>query len=483
MGFFDRFIKKNEIGIEGLNSQILSKYGGKKNVNEAYFEISQITQKKFKDTLDINDQILEKYAKINNQDIQADLMKKYLKLSQDDLNKMAIEKEQLEANQIDEGVDETLEGVDKKTKDEVKKDLKEEQKEDKQKGKVTDAKDKKKELQTKIYEATYNRMYKDYANRVLDIKNAQYASMAVGLGTKEAVEIIAMEKNLEKVDLLYHNHTGKDIAQVEKIKDNQRDFKAKFDYNQRGIENNTDDRTRRINELYVRREEEYKKYIKALKDPTKSPYEKALYKQDYQKANLELIQNIPSLSEYTRDLDIQERNEELVKEANLGDSSAINNRFNEKSGHAEKVTDSKMADNIYDVQETQMQRDARNFEKSSIEQKDAIDKGDLAAAKEIGDAQRDKRVYDENIENTPNQSTISQTKRDVEREEDKSDANFFASLRKVNNIEDKTPEELEQMVEDRDDDAEEKIKENAYKEQIKQDTEYERYRKNKRPNG
>lgn len=485
MSFLDRFFnKRDQVGIDSINEEIISKYGGKKTVQEAYIEIGQNTSKKFKETLDINDQILERYARINNEDIQKELMQKYLKLSQDDLNKLAIEQEQNEKNEIEQEVDESLKDVDKKTRDKVKKDVEEEQKEQKQKGKLPDTKDKKKELQSKIYETTYNRMYKDYSNNVMKIKNAQFDSMAVGLSTKEAVEIIAMEKNLEKIDLLYHNHTGKDISKVEKVKEQKQNLKSEFDYNQKGIEYNTNERARKINELYARREEEYKKYIIALKDPSKPPQEKALYKQAYEKANLELIQNIPSLSEYTKDLQIQGENEKIAKEANLEEKTAINSRFNEKDERVKRVTESKMAENLYDIEKTQRQRDEKTFEHSRIEQKDAIEKGDLNAAKKIGDAQRDKRVYDENIEKLPKQATISETKKDVQREEDRSDANFFASLRQVNNIEDKTPEQLKNIIEDRNKDAEDKIKENAYKEQVKQETEYQRYRKqNKKPNG
>ncbi len=485
MGFFDRFSElrdsfefNNDFNI---NDKLISYYGGEKNIKDTYLDISKTTKKKFKETLDINDQILEKYAKNNNEDIQKELMKKYLKLSQDDLNKEALVKEQLEENLMEEEIDSSLEGVDKIAKEQVKKDLKEEQKE--QKGKISDVKDKKKELQTKIYEATYNRMYKDYASKVMNIKNNQFEDMAIAIGTREAIEIIAMEKNLEKIDLLYHNHTGKEIENVDKIKTEKEEFKSKFDYNQKGIEHDTQKRSLKINELYAKREEEYKKYIKVLKDPAKSPQEKALYKRDYEKANLNLLQNIPSLNEYTKDLEIQGENEKLAREAKIDEKSAINNRFSNVDKKSEKVTDSKMAELVYDVQDIEKQRDLKAFEKARIEQNDALKKGEYDIAKEIGDVQRDKRVYDENIEKTPNQATISETKRDVDKEELKSDKDFFASLRKVNRIEDKTPDELENIIDDRNKDAEEKIRQNAHKEQIEQETEYQRYRKNKRPNG
>lgn len=483
MGLLDKFFRSS-INTDGVSQLVISRYGGKKSVQRSYDEVGRLTSKKFKETLDINDQILEKYARINNEDIQAELMKKYLKISQDDLNKIAIEQEQQENHEIDEQVDQALKGQDKNTKEQVKEDVKKDEQKDKQEGKDVGKKDKKEALQTKIYEATYNKMYKDYASRVMTIKDAQFSSMAVALTSKEAVEILAMEKNLEKIDLLYHNHTGKNIDDVKRIKQEKKDFKNKFEYNQKGIESNTNARASKISLLYKKREKEYMAYILALKDPAKSPQEKALYKRSYQEANLELIQSIPSLSEYTKGLEIQEKNEQAAKDKNLGATSAVNNKISSDKQKEQKVTESDMAHNIYNIKDSQEKREIKNFEMSRIHQKDLLEKNDIASAKQIGDSQRDKRVYDENIERIPNQSTYSQTKKDVEEKQEIGDSDFFSSLRKVNNIEDRSSEELKSIIDDVDKDAQDKIKENAYKEQIKQETEYQRYRKqNKKPNG
>ena len=122
-----------------------------------------------------------------------------------------------------------------------------------------------------------------------------------------------------------------------------------------------------------------------------------------------------------------------------------------------------MAHNIYNIKDSQEKREIKNFEMSRIHQKDLLEKNDIASAKQIGDAQRDKRVYDENIEKVPNQSTYSQTKKDVEEKQEIGDSDFFSSLRKVNNIEDRSSEELKSIIDDVDKDAQDKIKENAYK--------------------
>lgn len=490
MGFLDRFSGLKTIFGKSKDFNVddnLARFYGQSVANQSYDEILELTKRKFKDTIDISDQILEKYSKATKDDVQAALMKKYLKMSQDDLNKEAIAREKLEMQTMEEEVDSSLKGVDKDTKEQVKKDLKEEAKEDKEKGKeLSNPNDKKKQLQTKIYEATYNRMYKDYAHRVMQIKNAQYASMAIGLKTKEAMEIIAMEKNLEKIELLYHNHSGKDISKVKKIKDEKAKFKSEFNYNQKGIENNTNERALRINILYMIRAEKYEKYIRALKDQSKSPQEKYLFKQDYEKANLDLLQNIPSINEYTKDIEVQQVNEKMADKEKLSKTTAINNRFNNPDGKVEKVSTSRTANLVYDIKDTEEKRDANSLDKSMKMQDDELKKGNYAAAKEIGDAQRDKRVYDDNIKKEPEQSTIAQTKKEIDVEEGRSDSDFFSSLRKVNSIEDKTPEELQNIVDDNEKIAQNKIKERQYKEQIEQKMQEEKERvrnKNKRPNG
>ena len=105
MGFLDRFsgIKDSLSFSKDYNvNEKLAEFYGDKNIKASYLEIGKLTKKKFKETLDINDQILEKYAKDSKEDIQKELMKKYLKLSMDDLNKEAIENEQLEKNIMEE---------------------------------------------------------------------------------------------------------------------------------------------------------------------------------------------------------------------------------------------------------------------------------------------------------------------------------------------------------------------------------------------
>ena len=294
------------------------------------------------------------------------------------------------------------------------------------------------------------------------------------------------EKNLEKIELLYHNHSGKDISKVKKIKDEKAKFKSEFNYNQKGIENNTNERALRINILYMIRAEKYEKYIRALKDQSKSPQEKYLFKQDYEKANLDLLQNIPSINEYTKDIEVQQVNEKMADKENLSKTTAINNRFNNPDGKVEKVSTSRTANLVYDIKDTEEKRDANSLDKSMKMQDDELKKGNYAAAKEIGDAQRDKRVYDDNIKKEPEQSTIAQTKKEIDVEEGRSDSDFFSSLRKVNSIEDKTPEELQNIVDDNEKIAQDKIKERQYKEQIEQKMQEEKERvrnKNKRPNG
>lgn len=482
MGVFDRFISNISGRDYNINDQLAAVYGPKQTT-QAYKEIARSLRPRIKETVTINDQILRKYDKVNKDDIQNELMKKYLKLSRDDLNQQEIARKELEKQQIDSEVDKTLEGTDQKTKEQIKKDLLEEEKDGK---KELSEKDKKKELQARIYKAAYTRMYKDYTGTVLNIKDAQFAAMGIAVSSKAAIEMLAYEKNLEKLELMYHRTTGKEFSQDKDIKQKRQDFKSKFEYNQRGINSNTDERSKEINRLYAIREDKHRKYIDALTDKSKTPQEIAMYKKEYQDANLDLIAKVPSLQEYTKDLDIQAKNEQLAKEAGLENKSAINNTIDNRNlddtkNRSEKVTDSKMAELIEDVQKTEDRRDEMNFEYSKNVQKDQLEKGNYDAAKEIGDTQTSRRIYDENIEKTPNQSTIAETRKDVEKQQDRNDDMFFNSLRAgVNDMDDIDADDIERVERI----AKEEIMKKAHEEQIKQQTDeqYQRERRKKTSN-
>lgn len=482
MGVFEKIISNISGRDYNVNDQLAAVYGQKVATN-AYKEISRTLRPKIKETATVNDQILAKYSKKNKEDIQNDLMKKYLKLSRDDLNQQEIARKELEEQQIDSEVDKALEGADQKTKEQIKKDLLQEEQDGK---KELSEKDKKKELQARIYKAAYTRMYKDYTNNVLRVKNAQFAAMGIAVSSKAAIEMLAYEKNLEKLELMYHRTTGKEFSQDKDIKQKRQEFKNKFEYDQKGINATTDERSKEINRLYAIREDKHRKYIDALTDKSKTPQEIAMYKREYQDANLDLIQKVPSLQEYTKDLEVQSKNEKMAKEAGLENKSAVNNRIDNRNlddtkNRSEKVTDSKMADLIEDVQKTEDRRDEMNFEYSKNVQKDQLEKGNYNAAKEIGDTQTSRRVYDENIEKTPNQSTIAETKKDVEKQQDRNDDMFFNSLRAgVNDMENINDDDIERVEKI----AKEEIMKKAHEEQVRQqkDEQYQRERKKKTSN-
>ena len=474
MGLFDRV--RNVFSKDyDPNDKSANFYGYNLKI-DTYAEIEKLTNREFKETLDINNQILDRYKEKNHNDVQKDLMKKYLKLSQDDINKQMLQEDEQEKAEMDK----ELEG--QNLTEEEKERIKEDALEQKRKGEIPeDEKDKKKALQTRIYESTYNVMYKDYAQKVEKIKNEQFDNRDISLGTEEAMEIIAMEKNLEKIDLLYHNHTGKEITQVQRIKEKKEDFQQKINYNEKGIQNIASEQANSLDRLYKVRAEKYEKYIKALKNPSMSDQEKAMYKKEYQEANLDLIQNVPSLQEYTKDLEIEGKNQELVDEAELKQPTAATKYMYDQEG-AEKLNPDASKE-IHRVQEDKLKRDEMAYEKSRIQQEDAMQKGDVGAAKDIMDAQRQGNIYEENIDKVPEQATISEINKEQAEEQRTSDSNFARSLRQVRNIEDSTPEELENMIADRNEDAEEQIRKNT-KEELQKQEEYQREirRKNEKPN-
>ena len=461
MGFLD-FLRGNTRSIE--ETFIVSKYGEKATYS-SYKSVEKIKKSRFKETENINDLLLDFYNKKNQENIQVELFEKYYKMSKENINSMFLEEQQ-----VDKQVDETLKGEDKKTKDQVKKQIKEENKDEKSKNKKDD-------LESRIYKTMYKNMYKDYADKVLQYKDNQFDDMDVALKDKQAFETLALEKNLEKVELMYYNKTGKNFSSDKKITEQRKDFKNKFEYNQRGIENTTDDRMQRINMLYKIREEKYREYINALTDKTKSPQEKYLYKKEYEKANYDLIQNVPSLQEYLNELQSQEKNEDLARKKGLGNKSAVNSRFDEKSfknsGKSEKVTESSTAEFIDKSTIEQQQREVKNLEYVNNIQESELDKGNTFTAHAIQNAQETKNIANKNINESP-QKDVSDLKEEVQKNEQYNNRDFINDLRS----EVKSGMTLEEAKEAMRDD----IKEKNYDENIKsQEDEYVLQRK--KPNG
>ena len=461
MSFLD-FLRGNTRSIE--ETFIVSKYGEKATYS-AYKSVEKIKKSRFKETENINDLLLDFYNKKNQENIQVELFEKYYKMSKENINSMFLEEQQ-----VDKQVDETLKGEDKKTKDQVKKQIKEENKDEKSKNKKDD-------LETRIYKTMYKNMYKDYADKVLQYKDNQFDDMDVALKDKQAFETLALEKNLEKVELMYYNKTGKNFSSDKKITEQRKDFKNKFEYNQRGIENTTDDRMQRINMLYKIREEKYREYINALTDKTKSPQEKYLYKEEYEKANYDLIQNVPSLQEYLNELQSQEKNEDLARKKGLENKSAVNSRFDEKSfknsGKSEKVTESSTAEFIDKSTIEQQQREVKNLEYVNNIQESELDKGNTFTAHAIQNAQETKNIANKNINESP-QKDVSDLKEEVQKNEQYNNRDFINDLRS----EVKSGMTLEEAKEAMRDD----IKEKNYDENIKsQEDEYVLQRK--KPNG
>ena len=463
------YFKRAEFNKDFNANDTLMKYYGEEATINSILEIKKMSSKRFAETIDVSDQLLDKYKEKNDKDIQNELLKKYLKLSQDDLNKELL----LEDEKITDEIDDTLK--DQNLSEEEKKKIKEETLEEKRKGKL-EGKDKEKELKTKLYEKAYNHLYKDYAYKVEKIKNAQFDSRSLALGTEEAMEIIAMEKGLEKVDLLYHNHTGRDISQIETIKAEKDSFERKMTYNENGIQNIANNNALKLYEKYKESMEKYKIYINGLKNPNVKPAEKAMLKKQYEESKLELIQSVPSLQEYSKELKTQDEIEKMATKEIGGQSITMSGKSMDENER--KISDTITADNIHDVIDEKISMDQRGFEHSRQQQENAIREGDYQAAKEIGDAQREERIYNEGIDNNENGNVSAKTQRRQEREQEIDDRDFARSLTKINNIENKSPEELQKIVEDREEDEKEKIREVAQEQKAEQE-EYQREFKKK----
>ena len=124
------YFKRAEFNKDFNANDTLMKYYGEEATINSILEIKKMSSKRFAETIDVSDQLLDKYKEKNDKDIQNELLKKYLKLSQDDLNKELL----LEDEKITDEIDDTLK--DQNLSEEEKKKIKEETLEEKRKGKL-----------------------------------------------------------------------------------------------------------------------------------------------------------------------------------------------------------------------------------------------------------------------------------------------------------------------------------------------------------
>ena len=418
MGLFDRFFGKDE----KINDEV-EKIFGKKATSESFKEVSDALKINAKQEADIGDKILSLYDKKSQGNIQKEILDKYLKDSREVLNSKLIKKEEIKAELSE------MDGIDDKTKEDVAEKLSEK----------TDDSDKsmdpKSKLKSEIYKTLYEEMYKGYTKNVLDMKNAQFYAGNIALGGKCAVEMIAFEKNLENIEMSYHRVTGKNFSNVKEITKKRDEFNQKFQYTQKGINNEVGAKVYILKEMYQKREARYREYIKALTDPSKTNLEKEVYKKDYEKANISLLNNMPSLKEYTIELDEQGEHEKLANETGVGNKSAIvnnefdRNSFKAKSGDVEKVSESQTVEDLETTIIEKQEAQEKNIEYASLHSKDQREKGNYEVSKDINDAQTSARVMEENIDQTSPKADHEEAKKEVREEEKQYDNTFFSNLK------------------------------------------------------
>ncbi len=433
MGFFSNLFRSNS-----SSNDALFKMYSKADISVACKEVEKSSRVVFKETMDINDAIISKYNRINKEDIQNELLKKYLKMSQDEVNRQLLD-EQL----INEEIDENLKGMDKETKEDIKEDVLKDKDENPQ------SKDRKSVLQEKVYKAAYSKMYDDYTYKMLKVKDIQFDNLDIAVDGKKAVEMLAYEKNLQNLELTYNKRTGKKLAQDKDIAKKKEDCNSKLNYDKKGINREVDERIAKLTMLYKEREEKYRKYIEVLTDDNKSPQEKAMYKQDFEKANLDLVQILPSLDEYSKDLDTQVKIEEEIKKAGIKETSL----FNEKDG---KVQNSSPAEELKRSIREQDKNEYRSDKETNYIVKKEIEKGNLENASEIVEMQYKEEEYNKSIEEKDSKEIAKKyadkkekiTHEEINMGSETTNSDFIGSLQQdnANDLESLSNEELEELA-------------------------------------
>lgn len=409
---------------------------------------------------DYSEEILAKYKSKTHEDVEQEILKKYLNnVKQEQIEEMAFENEQVIKNEIDEQV----KGADKQTKEQIKKQVIE----DKAKGRL----EKNQTVKDKVVEVAYSNLYKDYSNRLGQIRNNQFYEGRFSMDSRETMQILGMERSLNALNKNYMRITGKSITKVPKIDKQRKELADKVNYTQRGKESITNERLMHIQMLYAIREEKHEKYIEALVEK-RPPAEIAMRKQEYQDANLDLIQDSHSIDEYLEDMQLSQKKEDFARESGVKDSQVAKSEMSRSNKELMKDDISK-SDISEDIDDTARKAEIKSEITDDYSEKvkqEALEKGDTYTAHEINDAENVKNETDKNIAN--DQKSKADLKEDINKEERINDNSFRSKLQgQVNEMNNTSSDKLKEVARDevaRQEKETQKIeKENEYVRQLK----------------
>lgn len=379
-----------------------------------------------------------------------------------------------EENQIDEQARD-IEGVDEKTIEEAKKNTKQEKEKNKDENKEFD-------LRAELMKQVYKEVYKKYSDTLYDLKRRQIGRDELTVGDKEGTELVLYENYLKRLERNYNGYANihnldekilsdnKDIMEAKK--DLARNIGRDEDLSKQRIEKNI----HAIDKLYEERKviaekiEELSRNEKYDEDAMKE------YQKEYRKLTYRIRDIQPSLEEYARQIEMEQKNIDLAKEYGLpGDNEIVagnivkdditRDDLEDIEGSVEEKVEKVQGDEEYDkakhlynlskdirVQinegryeeaEKQLEQAETELEIEDTEEKEAEDKEQKLSNEEV-----DEKLDNENEKNREDMSSKGKIINDLDERKDWSNKTLTDDdiskkdklLERLNRVEDKIDE-------------------------------------------
>lgn len=179
------------------------------------------------------------------------------------------------------------------------------------------------ELQSEVYKSIYERVFQDYSDLMMKLKDQQIKEDSLTIGDKEGTELIIYERYLTGIEMANYRAGGESFSEDSRIAGLRKEFKKEFDDRQERVDEVTRESIDNLEQLYAEKNEVVEKISYLNLNPQLATQEQmASLRERYQKISFQIREQDPSLEEFSRQVAQIEENQKFANEVGVGENSS-----------------------------------------------------------------------------------------------------------------------------------------------------------------
>lgn len=179
------------------------------------------------------------------------------------------------------------------------------------------------ELQSEVYKSIYERVFQDYSDLMMKLKDQQIKEGSLTIGDKEGTELIIYERYLTGIEMANYRAGGEQFSNDPRIVELRKEFKKEFDAKQESVDEVTRASIDNLKQLYAEKNEIVEKISYLNLNPHLATEEQMVaLRERYQKISFQIREQDPSLEEFSRQVAQIEENQKFANEVGVGENSS-----------------------------------------------------------------------------------------------------------------------------------------------------------------